>query len=110
MSNTFKSVGYAAIGTSLASVYTTPALTTSTVIGMSVANTTASTLITVDVQLVKSGTTTFYLVKGAPIAAGGSLVIVGGDQKVVLQTTDVIKVISSAVGSCDAVISLLEIV
>jgi hypothetical protein len=109
MASLFKSYGSAAIGTSLATLYTAPGSTTSTVIGLSVANVTASTIIAVDVILVKGGVTSYYLVKGAPIIAGGALVVVGGDQKVVLQTTDVLKIISDVAASCDAVVSVLEV-
>lgn len=108
MASAFKSKISTAIGTSLATVYTVPALTTSTLIGMSVANVSASP-ITVDVQLVKLGSTIAYLVKSAPIPVGGTLVVVGGDQKVVAETTDVIKVISSLAASADAILSVLEL-
>jgi hypothetical protein len=108
MASAFKSKISTAIGTSLATVYTVPAVTTATVIGMSVANVSASP-ITVDVQLVKGGVTVAYLVKGAPIPVGSSLVVVGGDQKVVAETTDLIKVISSVAASADAILSVLEL-
>jgi hypothetical protein len=59
--------------------------------------------------LVKGGTVTAYLVKTAPIPPGASVVVVGGDQKVVAETTDVIKVISSVAASADVVMSILEL-
>jgi len=49
------------------------------------------------------------MVKGATVPAGGSLVVVGGDQKVVLEENDNIKVTSSAATSCDVIMSILEI-
>jgi hypothetical protein len=49
MANTFKNYTSASVGTSPATVYTVPALTTSVTIGLNVANITASQ-ITVDVQ------------------------------------------------------------
>ena len=51
----------------------------------------------------------YYLVKDATVAVGGSLVIVGGDQKVVLEPADVLKVETSAAASADCFASLLEI-
>jgi hypothetical protein len=49
------------------------------------------------------------LVKAAVVPVGGSLVIVGGDQKVVLEAADVVSVVTSAAASADAVLSVLEI-
>lgn len=108
MANTFKSFGSSSIGTTLTSVYTAPAATTTTVIGCSVANTHASTLVNIDVVLTKGGTD-YYLIKNAPVAPGGALVVVGGDQKTVVETGNIIKVRSSLATSVDAIVSVLEI-
>ncbi len=51
----------------------------------------------------------YYIVKGAPIPAGGSLVAVGGDQKVVLMAGDTVKVRSNTELSADTIMSVLEI-
>lgn len=108
MANTFKNSISASIGTSPVDVYTAGSGVTATVIGMTVANREAST-ITVDVQVTDtSGAVTAYLVSGAPVPAGGALVVIGGDQKVVLETTDKITVTSDTASSADAVLSLLE--
>jgi putative AlgH/UPF0301 family transcriptional regulator len=108
MANTFKNAVSSAIGTSQTSVYTVPASTTTTVIGLTVSNITASA-ITVDVVLTDaSATTDVYLVKGATVPVGGALVPVGGDQKVVLETTDIIKVTSDTASSADVIVSVLE--
>ena len=108
MANTFKNAVSSAIGTSQTSVYTVPASTTTTVIGLTVSNITASA-ITVDVVLTDtSATTDVYLVKGAAVPVGGALVPVGGDQKVVLETTDIIKVTSDTASSADVIVSVLE--
>ena len=40
---------------------------------------------------------------------GGSLVVLGGDQKVVLEATDAIKIRSNTANSMNAVLSYLEI-
>ena len=113
MANAFLSETDTAIGTSPASVLTCGAATETTVIGMSIANIVTSQ-IAVDVQLDASGRTSgaedsVYLVKGAPIPVGGSLVVVGGDQKVVMEPGDVIKVTSDTASSADVVISHLDI-
>ena len=46
---------------------------------------------------------------GATIASGGSLVPVGGDQKLVLEATDYLQVQTSAADSADVILSVLEI-
>lgn len=107
MANVFKNFFSKDVGTSASTVYTAPAATQSTVIGFSAANTTNSP-VTVDAY-VTAGGVDYYLVKGATVPNGGALVIVGGDQKVVLEATDAVKVVSSAATSIDAVLSVLEI-
>lgn len=107
MANTFTSYGNKSVGTSAATVVTIGASTQTTVIGMSCANTTTSP-VTVDAYFTRSAVD-YYLVKGATVPVGGSLVIVGGDQKVVLVTSDVLKVVSSAASSVDVVTSVLNI-
>ena len=107
MANTFTSYLNKDVGTSAATVVTVGASTQTTVIGMSCSNTTASP-VTADAYITRSGTD-YYLVKGATVPVGGTLVIVGGDQKVVLVASDVLKVVSSTASSIDAVTSVLEI-
>lgn len=108
MANAFKNAVSASIGTSNVDIYTAPSATTTTVIGMTVSNRTASA-INVDVSVTDTSSgTTAYLIKSAPVPVGGSLVVVGGDQKVVLETTDKITVVSDTATSADAVISVLE--
>lgn len=107
MANTFTSYGNKSVGTSAATVVTIGASTQTTVIGMSCANITSSP-VTVDAYFTRSAVD-YYLVKGATVPVGGSLVIVGGDQKVVLITSDVLKVVSSTAASIDVVTSVLNI-
>ena len=107
MANTFKNFKSRNVGASPVTVYTCPASTQTTVIGLSVANTSASP-ITTDVYIT-SGGLDFYLVKAATVPVGGSLVIAGGDQKVVLEAADALKAVMSAASSADVVSSLLEI-
>ena len=109
MANTFLRKTSRSIGTSAVTVgsYTVGASTATTVIGLSCANSTTAA-ITVDV-VHNDGSNDTFLVKQATVPSGGSLVVVGGDQKVVLQTGDKIKVTSSAASSCDVMMSILEI-
>ena len=109
MANTFSRKISRNIGTSLVSVgsYTVGSGVQTTVIGLSVCNT-GTTPVTVDVT-VNDGANDAYLVKGAGIAVGQSLIPIGGDEKVVLIAGDSIRVKSSAASSLDAVMSILEI-
>lgn len=107
MANTFTSYANKNVGTSAATVVTVASATQTTVIGLSAANTSSSP-VTADVYFTRSAVD-YYLVKGATVPVGGSLVVVGGDQKVVLTTGDVLKVASSAASTLDVVTSVLNI-
>jgi hypothetical protein len=107
MANLFKSFPSKNVGTAASSVYTCPAATQTTIIGLSMANTTSSP-ITTDAYITRSAVN-YYLIEGATVPVGSALVIVGGDQKVVMQTGDVLYVLNSVASSGDAFCSLLEI-
>jgi hypothetical protein len=107
MANTFKNNFSKNVGTSAATVYTTPSATQTTIIGMSLANTTTNN-ITADVYIT-SGGVDYYIIKNGLVPVGGALIPIGGDQKVVLEPTDALKVVSSADTSLDVVCSILEI-
>ena len=109
MANTFLRKTSQGIGTGATRVgsYTVASATQSTVIGLTLANVTGSTIY-VDCDH-NDGATDTALVKTAPIPSGGSLIVVGGDQKVVLQTGDGIFVNSDVASSVDVVMSILEI-
>lgn len=109
MANVFTRKVNQQIGTTPTTVgsYTVAASTTATIIGLTVANVTGAT-ISVDVYL-NDGVNDTYLIKSAPISAGGALVAVGGDQKVVMTTGDSILVVSDTASSADVIMSLLEI-
>ena len=100
MAQTLKNYTSASIGTSPTTVYTVASATTSILIGVNLANTTASQ-ITVSAQL---GTT--YIVKDAPIPSGGALSVLEG--KIIAEAADTIVVTSDTASSCDAIISVLE--
>jgi len=96
-----------------ATILTCGASTQTTVIGLSISNIVTSQIL-VDVQLDASTRTSgaednVYLVKSAPIPVGGSLIVVGGDQKVVMEPGDTIKVTSDTASSADVVLSHLDI-
>jgi hypothetical protein len=107
MANTFKNSVAKNVGTSPVTVYTCPSATQTTMIGISVANTSTSP-ITTDVYITSSAVD-YYLVKTATVPVGGALVVAGGDQKVVLEVGDALKVVMSAASSADCFASYLEI-
>ena len=104
MSNNFKSYGLSN-NTANTNLYTVPLATQTTAIGLVVANKTQGT-VTASVQINRSGGN-YYIIQSAPILTGSSLVVIGGDQKVVLQANDSVSISSSA--NTDAWISVLEI-
>ena len=109
MANTFKNAAAAATGTSEVSVYTVPSSTTTTVIGLTCANVTSTSPIKVSIRVYDdSGSAYFYVVKNAEIYEGGALVAVGGDQKLVLETGDLIRVVSDTASSVDTIVSVME--
>jgi hypothetical protein len=109
MANTFKNSIKGPAGTGGLTAYTCPAGTSATVIGVNVANILTQN-INVDVEITdNSAGVTKYLIKGALIVPGSSAVLVGGEQKIVLEANDVITVTSSVNSSADVVISVLEI-
>jgi hypothetical protein len=109
MANVFKNSVTGSIGTVSTIVYEVPPSTVSTVIGFNISNITTNN-ISVDVSVTDSSTThTRFLARRGLIVEGSSIVLVGGEQKLVLETGDYISVVSSAVVSADVVISVLEI-
>lgn len=109
MANTFINRVSGSIGTVEETVYTTPAATTTTVIGVSVANRVQSNIF-VDVKLIKSGDTqNAFLCTGSLIPPGSNIILVGGEQKVVLETGDYLTLRSDIASSADIIVSALEI-
>ena len=109
MANTFKLKTKANVST-IATIYTVPSSTTAIVIGLMVGNVLSSSVtVTVHIESDTSDTETnqnVELVTNAPIPAGSSLELLSGN-KVVLQTTDVVRLTASA--GCDIAVSILEI-
>lgn len=108
MANAFKLVTDTGVGTSAATVHTGAASTETTIIGLSVANI-HTAQIEVDVQLENNDGDNIYLIKAAPVPVGSSLVVIGGEQKVVMNSSDVLKVTSNTASSADVALSILEI-
>ena len=121
MANTFRVITFAAEPNSAGTaytVYTVPSSTTTVVIGLRLANLHGST-VTAEVELVSdtatstnsgaaANNTTSFLVKDAPIPAGGALDVLG-TSKIILHTTDVIKVDCSVADKLSGTLSVMEI-
>ena len=115
MANTFKvktnGAMPASAGTPL-TLYTVPSSTTTVVIGLTLCNIHTGT-VTADVQLVSDTSDTetnetVLLIKDVSIPAGSSLELLTGG-KVVLQTTDILKIDCSVSAKIDSTLSILEI-
>jgi len=89
-------------------VYTCPSSTETTIIGLNLANRLTSG-VTADVTLVNNDGDNVYIVKSAPIPTGSALVPIGGEQKLVLNASDILKVTSSDSDAIDVALSILEI-
>ena len=109
MANTFKLKTKAGV-TTLATVYTVPSSTTSVVLGMMIGNTTSSAITTtVTLSSDTSDTETnadVELLTTTPIPGNSTLELLSGN-KIVMQTTDYIRVYGS--GAVDVTLSIMEI-
>ena len=104
MAQNFRRYTSNAVGTSAATLFT--ANSYDTIVGISVANVTGSA-ITVDVYI-NDGSNDIYLVKGAPITAGGALQVVDGGAKFVVESGDALKVVSDTASSADVWVSAVD--
>ena len=100
-----------AAGTPL-TLYTVPRSTTTIVLGLMLCNVDTSQRL-VDVQIVSETSDTetnqtVFAIKDAPIPAGSTLEVMAGN-KVVLQTTDVLKIDCDVAAKIDATLSIMEI-
>jgi hypothetical protein len=120
MANTFKTVTFAAEPASAGTpyvMYTAASGVTTVVLGLVLANI-HTTAVTADVQLVsdtanRNGTNnvangTSLLVKGVSIPSGSSLELLSGG-KVVLETTDILKIDCSVADKLSGTLSIMEI-
>jgi len=115
MANTFKVKTNNAMPSSSGTpetLYTVPSSTTSVVLGLILCNI-HTTAVTVDVQLVSDTSdtetnSTVKLAENVSIPAGSSLELLSGG-KVVLQTTDILKIDCSVTAKIDSTLSIMEI-
>ena len=108
MANAFKTFTDTAVGTGNADVYTCPSATETTIIGLNIANI-LTVSITVNVQLINNDGDNVHIVKSATVPVGSSLVAAGGDQKIVMNARDVLRITASQASAADVTLSVLEI-
>ena len=120
MANTFKTVTFAAEPASAGTaytMYTVASSTTTIIIGLILTNL-HSSAVTVEVELVSDTANrggannvangTAFLVKDVSIPAGSSLELLSGG-KVVMETTDVLKIDCSVADKISGTLSVMEI-
>ena len=109
MANTFKlktATGGSTAANTPITVYTTPASTTTIVIGLTLSNlVTQSIAATVLIENSDGDNVTFL--KNVPLPQGSALEVMAGN-KVVLETGDVLKVQSNTANSIDTTLSIME--
>ena len=104
MAQTFRRYTINDVGTSAATLFTADSY--DTVVGISVANVTASAVVAS--VYINDGTNDIYLVKDAPIPAGSSLQVLDGGAKFVVENNDALKVISDTASSLDVWVSTVD--
>ena len=107
MANTFKLKTKANVGVSTSNVYVVPSATTTVVIGVTLANTSGSS-INVGVGVTRASTDNVKLMKNVPIPQGSSFEFMAGN-KVVLETTDTLTAVSDVNNSLDVALTIMEI-
>jgi len=76
------------------------------IIGLRFANV-ATGSVTIDAKIV-SASVSYHIIKEAPVPAGGSLELIDGGSKVVIQSGSVLSARSSLTGSIDTAISYID--
>ena len=104
MAQNFRRYTFNNIGTSAETLFTADSY--DTVVGISVANVTGSSVIAS--VYINDGSNDIYLVKNAPIPAGSALQVLDGGAKFVVQSGDALKVISDTASSLDVWVSTVD--
>ena len=104
MAQNFRRYTSNSVGTSAATLLTADSF--DTLVGIHCSNITDNTVF-VDVYI-NDSVNDIYLVKGAPIAAGGALQVLDGGAKVVVQSGDALKVVSDTASSVDVWVSAVD--
>ena len=92
------------VGTGAATLFT--ANSYDTVVGISVANVTASSVVAS--VYINDGSNDIYLVKDVSIPAGSALQVLDGGAKFVVESGDALKVVSDTASSLDVWVSVVD--
>lgn len=106
MANVFRLATKASVGVTTVGIYTAPMSTTTTVIGITLANVSGSG-INVTVGIARSVADDVSILRNVPIPQGSSLEFMNGN-KLVLEQNDTITAKSDVLNSLDVSITLLE--
>jgi hypothetical protein len=106
MANNFKLKTKASVGVTTVGIYTVPGATTTTVLGITLANV-SGTGINATVGISRTSSDSVSIIRNVPIPQGSSLEFMAGN-KVVLETGDIVTVKSDTASSLDASLSILE--
>jgi len=109
MANTFKLktfTGSSTAANAAMTVYTVPGATTCVVLGITLANLASSTVYATVLIENNDGDNVNFL-KSIPIPTGSSVEVMSGN-KLILETSDVLKVKSDTVNSIDTSLSIME--
>lgn len=108
MANNFKNGGVSGVSinpSSPTSLYTATGVK-SIVIELDIANTSTSAITVSAILFDSSANASYHIIKDAPLPSGSTIKVISG-QKIVLDTSDEIRVYASST-SADAIISVLE--
>jgi|TARA_B100000963_G_C22288129_1_gene520196 hypothetical protein len=108
MAQDFKRFGDQDVGTSAATIHTSNS--NDAIISIRLANTTTST-INAEVFITSSvtgGSQDHYIIKNAPIVSGGSLELIDGGSKLVIQNGDIVKAKSDTASSLSVWMSTVD--
>ncbi len=109
MATNFKNVIGKEIGTERVAVYTVPPATSTTVIGMNIANLTDG-MVNTTIEIGDEGSNIGVMVKDMPIPPNTSLKPIGKGEKIVLDANNVLYVTSDNTSAVDVILSIVEIV
>ena len=106
MANNFKLKTKSSVGVTTVGIYTVPGATTTTILGITLANVSGSG-INVTVGIARTFADDVSIIRNVPIPQGSSLEFMAGN-KVVLEPQDEVNVKSDVSSSLDVSLSILE--
>ena len=106
MANNFKLKTKASVGVTTVGIYTVPGATTTTILGITLANVSGSG-INVTVGIARTVADDVSIIRNVPIPQGSSLEFMAGN-KIVLEPDDEVNVKSDVLNSLDISLSILE--